>query len=188
LSARRAWLCYSIPTNAELLHRTFEWLKGIPGRAKFDRLLSPFSGLGIVRSSFVPKLGAALRPSSGNTEPRQEPLRQDNVGDKKYHPPNPIGHVRCLLSANSKFTQKCHHRTLWSVVFSNISGQCGCLGVSASPLRDATSADSGVEEQISPVSGTPASRVRPRRSFPACDIDLTIRSVPAPRGNFLSRS
>ena len=54
--------------------------------------------------------GATLAPSGGNTQFWQQPLRQDYVGDKECHSPNPIGHVHFLLSANSKFTQESHHR------------------------------------------------------------------------------
>jgi hypothetical protein len=63
------------------------------------------------RNSLAPRLGAVLAPSGGNPKFWQQPLRQDHIGDKKCHSPNPIGHVHPLLSADSDFTQKRHHGT-----------------------------------------------------------------------------
>lgn len=63
-----------------------------------------------LRNNLAPRLGATLAPSRRNAKFWQKPLSQDYVGDKKCYSPNPIEHVPISLSADSKFTQKRHHR------------------------------------------------------------------------------
>jgi len=58
--------------------------------------LSSFSGIGVPRNSFAPRLGATLAPSGGNAKLWQKPLRQDYVADKECHSPNPIRHFHTL--------------------------------------------------------------------------------------------
>src|ERR1035437_184688 len=62
------------------------------------------------RNNLAPRLGATLAPSGRNAKFWQKPLCQDHIGDKECRSPNPIGHVHFLLFADSKFTQKRHHR------------------------------------------------------------------------------
>jgi hypothetical protein len=68
--------------------------------------------IGVCVSFSIPasRPDAPLGSSGGDTQFRQEPLCQDNIGEQECDSPNPIGHVPSLLSADSKFTQKRHHR------------------------------------------------------------------------------